>query len=200
MYDEKELMNKVYREEYYSSNPSIGWKKGYNEKMLGKPHTLLHQMIHKFFKGKPSILVLGCALGLAVKRSLQCGHFSVGIDWTPALGRHKLVKNLSRGSVTHLPFRDHSFDLGLNVNLMEHIPEKYATRVLLEQGRVCKEHLFSIPCMTDFKQLGSFYRESGHLTFKTADEWLKLLSILGRVEHYHEKNPYGWRFFIVRRG
>ena len=194
----KQLLDQVYGVEYYRGGPRQGWKKGYNEKYLGKPHTDLHKLIHRFFPGHRSMLILGCALGLQVKRCLECGDPAFGVDWTPALGKHKLVKNVARASVTHLPFRSGSFDLGVNVNLMEHIPPDLTRGVLLEQKRVCKQHFFSIPCMADFRQLGSFFKESGHLTFKTAQQWIQQLRILGDVQHYHPKNPYGWRLFIIR--
>lgn len=187
-----------YNLEYYRGSPRVGWKKGYCEKWLGLPHTRLHRLIHRFFPGHRSMLILGCSLGLQVKRCNQCGDPAYGVDWTPVLGRLKLVKNVLRCSVTELPFRDGSFDLGVNVNLMEHVPLDQADQVLKEQGRVCREHLFSIPCMTDFKELGSFFVESGHVTFLTAMEWINKLSILGPVRHVHEKNPYGWRLFIVK--
>ena len=180
--------------------PSVGWKKGYNEKYLGLPHTRLHKLIHQFFPGHRSMLILGCALGLQVKRCLECGDPAMGVDWTPALNKHKLVKNVIRASVTHLPFRSGTFDLGVNVNLMEHIPRDQIPRVLREQQRVCKNHFFSIPCMTDFKQLGSFFKESGHVTFKTAAEWTRKLRVLGPVKTFLPKNPYGWRLFIIRKG
>ena len=195
----KDLL-KRYGLEYYRGGPRQGWKQGYNEKMLGRPHTRLHQIIHKYFPGHRSMLILGCALGLQVKRCNQCGDPALGVDWTPALGKHKLVKNVARASVTQLPFRDGTFDLGVNVNLMEHLPESQADMVIKEQGRVCKHHFFSIPCLTDFRQLGSFFKESGHVTFKPKEFWIRKLRILGDVEHAIPKNPYGWRFFIVKRG
>ena len=194
----KQLLDQVYGYEYYRGGPRQGWKKGYSEKYLGKPHTLLHKLIHRFFPGHRSMLILGCALGLQVKRCLECGDPAYGVDWTPALGKHKLVKNVIRASVTHLPFRQGSFQLGVNVNLMEHIPERELTCVLREQQRVCKEHFFSIPCMTEFRQLGSFFKESGHVTFKSKEWWIQQLRILGDVHHVHRKNPYGWRLFIIR--
>lgn len=187
-----------YGEEYYLGGPSVGWKKGYSEKWLGLPHTRLHELIHRFYPGHRSMLILGCALGLQVKRALECGDPSYGVDWTPALRKHKLVKNLIRASVTHLPFRAHVFDLGVNVNLMEHVPEEQVQQVLEEQKRVCRDHFFSIPCMTDFRQLGSYFRESGHVTFKTKAWWIQQLRILGPVEHHHSENPYGWRLFIIK--
>lgn len=197
-----------YNEEYYRGAPHVGWKKGYNEKWLGLPHTRLHQIIHKFFPGHPSMLILGCALGLQVKRALACGDYAVGIDWAPAMPKMKLAPNLVRGCAWRLPFREGSFDLGVNVNLMEHIgvegDEDETLRlvdlVISEQGRVCRNHFFSIPCMTDFRQLGSFFVESGHVCFKTREWWMKRLGPLGRVKEYHPPNPYGWRFFIIREG
>ena len=194
----KDLMRR-YEESYYLGGPSVGWKKGYNEAALGLPHTRLHRLIHRFFPGHRSMLILGCALGLQVKRCNQCGDSSYGVDWTPVLGKHKLVKNVLRASVTHLPFRSGAFQLGVNVNLMEHLPEHQTQQVLREQGRVCREHFFSIPCLTDFRQLGSFFKESGHVTFKTAGWWIRQLGILGPVQHHHEPNPYGWRLFIIRK-
>ena len=195
----KDLMSR-YNREYYIGSPRVGWKKGYNEKYLGLPHSRLHKLIHKFFPGRRSMLILGCALGLQVKRCNQCGDPSMGVDWTPILGKHKLVKNVARASVTLLPFKSNTFDIGVNVNLMEHLPEDQALQVLKEQARVCRNHFFSIPCMTDFKQLGSFFKESGHVTFKTVQWWLQQLSSLGPVKHVHEKNPYGWRLFIIKEG
>ena len=193
----KDLLSR-YGEEYYKGGPRQGWKQGYSEKWLGLPHTRLHKLIHRFFPGHHSMLILGCALGLQVKRALECGDPAYGVDWTPALIKHKLVKNVIRASVTHLPFRSGSFDLGVNVNLMEHVPESQVQQILTEQRRVCKNHFFSIPCMTDFRQLGSFFKESGHVTFKTREWWIQALRILGEVHTYHPKNPYGWRFFIVK--
>lgn len=190
---------KIYNKEYYVGSPRVGWKKGYGEKYLGLPHTRLHKLIHRFFPGHPSILILGCALGLQVKRCNQCGDPAYGVDWTPILGKHKLVKNVARASVTHLPFKDQAFDLGVNVNLMEHVDEPNILNVLKEQGRVCRNHFFSIPCMTDFRQLGSFFKESGHVTFKTVQWWQDRLRILGPVKHVYEKNPYGWRLFIIKK-
>ena len=108
--------------------------------------------------------------------------------------------------MTHLPWREDTWDLGVNVNLMEHVPEKpqpdmpdlTVENVIREQGRVCRNHLFSIPCITDFRQLGSFFKESGHVTFKRAQWWIQRLRTLGPVQHWHQKNPYGWRLFIIR--
>lgn len=193
----KELL-KRYGREYYVGGPRQGWKQGYNEKALGLPHTRLHRLIHRFFPGHRSMLILGCALGLQVKRAQMCGDPVVGVDWTPALGKNKLARDLVRASVTHLPFRDGSFSLGVNVNVMEHVPEDQVDHVLREQRRVCLEHFFSIPCLTDFRQLGSFFHESGHVTFKTVEWWTHALRRLGHVQHFHEKNPYGWRLFIIK--
>lgn len=187
-----------YDVEYYRGSPRVGWKKGYNEKYLGKPHTILHRWIHKFFPGHRSMLILGCALGLQVKRARACGDPCYGIDWAPVLGKMKLHRNVVRGSVTHLPFRDKAFNLGVNVNLMEHVPEDQTRQILLEQGRVCINHFFSIPCLTDFRQLGSFFKESGHVTFKTREWWIQQLEILGCIHTCKPKNPYGWRLFIIR--
>ena len=198
MRSEKDLLANVYDASYYAGRPREGWKKGYNEKYLGKPHSELHKWIHTFYPGHRSMLILGCALGLQVKRCNECGDPALGIEWTPALGKHKLVKNVLRGSVTHLPFKGQAFELGVNVNLMEHIPIDHVDQVIREQGRVCKDHFFSVPCIAEHDELGSFFLESGHVTFLTVQEWTEKLSVLGSVEQFKPKNPYGWRFFIIR--
>jgi hypothetical protein len=185
---------KLYDEDYYLTGKRGGWKQGYTEKALGRIHKELHTWIHKFFPGRRSMLIFGCALGLQVKTAHLCGDPAVGIDWNPLLGKHKLTKTIVRGSVTHLPFRSSTFQLGVNVNLMEHIPEDQLQQVIREQFRVCKEHFFII-------DIGGG-SEPTHVTLRPLEFWRQQLQSLAdpqlQISEALKSRPPAWHIFILK--
>jgi len=183
-----------YNEEYFLKGSTSGLQKPYSEKWLSGCHRDLHRWIHKFYPGKRRILVLGCALGLQVKTSLRCGCEAWGVDWTPLLSKHKLTSNLVRATVWALPFKDRAFNLGVNVNLMEHIPEDLTGQVLREQFRVCENQFFVIPPGSQ-KYMNV---DKTHVHFKPLSYWIRTLEAFGRVQHTLKVKPPPWHIYIVR--
>lgn len=197
----RDLM-RLYDEDYFIHGKSSAWKQGYSERTMRGVHTVLYNLVKKCFPNAKSKLILGCAFGMQVKISLEHGDYAVGIDFTPLLGKHKMITNIVRGSVTHLPFRNGTFDLAVNVNLMEHVPFEHIAQVLREQKRVATEHFFIIAHRqinmgskpTKPKKKGDIT----HVTMRPQSFWLAYLKTMGTVEYFEKKEPPPWNIYLVR--
>jgi len=189
----KELMKK-YDENYFLYGKTSNWEQGYNERTMRPVHELLYHHIKAFFPNAKRKLVFGCALGMQVKVSLEHKEFAVGIEWTPLLGKHKLTTNVVRGSITHLPFRDNTFDLAVSANVLEHIPIELLDQVLREQKRTCKEHFFIIPC----GKPNPHDRDITHITMMSKEFWLQKLKLLGAAKYFERTEQPIWNMFVVR--
>jgi len=197
----KRLMQ-LYDEDYYIHGKTSAWKSGYSEKTMRGVHELLYNWVKRFFPKAKRKLIMGCALGMQVKICREHGDFAVGIDFTNLLGRYKLSKGLVRGSVTHLPFRNGTFDLAVNVNLMEHIPLEHIEQVLREQKRVSRNHFFHIAhealthsrCKPTKKASGDIT----HVTMRPHSFWIELLKIICNAEYHEKTDPPPWNIYIIR--
>ena len=88
------------------------------------------------------VLDAGCGTGGMMswlKRYANNGEV-MGIDLSPnALEfSHRDHRNLSRGSVTHLPFADASFDLVTSFDVLQHVPDHEDARAISEIHRVLR--------------------------------------------------------------
>jgi len=183
----------LYNDDYYDGVTS-NWDQGYTwEAMKGIQHEL-YRVVRKYFPEKGLTLISGCALGATVKAFKEHGEQAIGIDITKVLGRRKLCDDLVRGDVRYLPFKDKSFDLCVNADLMEHIPEPYVMQVFREQARVAKNHFFII---TVKEAEGS--KELTHITIRDAYWWLeRIKKVIGEPTVKIDGKGINWLIFLVR--
>jgi len=197
----KRLMQ-LYNQDYFFHGKTSAWNKGYNEETMRGVHTQLYNWIKRFFPKAKRKLILGCALGIQVKISLEHDEYAVGVDWTPLLGRHKLCSNLVRASVTHLPFKDQAFQLAVNVNLLEHIPEEWLMQVLAEEKRVAQQHFIEIahrPLSLEKQPAPpSKPGDITHVTMRPHNFWKEKLKLIGDAEYHEKLNEPPWNIYIIR--
>ena len=95
---------------------------------------------------------MGCGDGRVTNRLLsQCSQV-VGLDGSREALQHVRAEKL-RGSIDALPFPDHSFDLVLCCEVLEHLPFKVYPEALEELQRVAKRYIIvSVPNSQDLKQ------------------------------------------------
>lgn len=104
-------------------------------------HTLIKQWIGQ--TENPLILDIGCGTGAMAKDLQQYGNV-IGCDLRhTALEycRKRSLSELVQGDITNLPFQDHSFDLIVALDILEHVPDDAAAlkelrRVLKPNGRL----------------------------------------------------------------
>ena len=125
-------------------------------------HRARWQLIERY-AGK-SVLDVGCGAGAYVRRLIESGYCSVGLDIAlpPDVPRGLVCA----GSAEHLPFRDGSFDTVLLINVLEHVEEDVCG--LREAHRVCRRNvILSVPKIED-PLLGKYgltcspYTDFGH--------------------------------------
>jgi len=88
------------------------------------------------------VLDAGCGTGGMMswlKRYANNGEV-MGVDLSPKalMFSHRDHRNLSRGSVTHLPFADASFDLVTSFDVLQHVPDHEDARAISEIHRVLR--------------------------------------------------------------
>jgi len=101
--------------------------------------------VHNFIDGLPKnarILDAGCGEGVLVEEYSRKGRLIEGIDINYS------SKYVRQGTVTAMPYENHSFDVVLLLDVFEHIPFADQPKALQEIGRVLKNEgslLLSIP-------------------------------------------------------
>jgi len=193
--DYKEFIKK-FDNDYFDGKTS-NWDQPYTWESQKGIQEQLYQTILKYFPNPNKVLVSGCSLGATVKTFHEHGHTCVGVDITNLLGKRKLCTRLIRSDVRYLPFKSNSFDLCINVDLMEHIPNQYVNQVLNEQARVAKNHFFII---VSYEKAWNSDEDKDitHINIKPLTYWHEKLSKLGKVEYHHLKEPLQWRCWIVK--
>lgn len=148
----------------------------------------------KILELKPeSFIEFGCAYGHIVKLVENEGVFSVGVDVSKFAVGMRVTNSLVRASVTHLPFKDGSFDLGFASELMEHIPEEYVDQALDEIARVCRRCWFGIAYKEIDEIIWGTYGKTdpSHVTVKPFNWWeQKFKKYNGRLWQFR-KNKAG---------
>ena len=86
-----------------------------------------------------SILDLGCGNGIFTQRLSKEGAMVTGLDFSAHLLSQNPHNVLTCGDATLLPFRDASFDLVFEANLLHHVSD--AGTVLKEMHRVSRKYV-----------------------------------------------------------
>lgn len=109
-----------------------------------KSDTLLRKLryVSSLFDSRHKLILDGgCGNGLAQK-FLSEPELYLGIDFNEAylksLWRGKKSAPRIESTVTHLPLKDNYFDVILNLNVIEHLPEKLQRQMLAELFRTLK--------------------------------------------------------------
>jgi SAM-dependent methyltransferase len=124
--------------------------------------TILEMMPEKVEK----LLDVGCGTGWIMEALKPRGGWAVGLDFSvQGLKRVKIADGSVAGSGTSLPFQDHSFDLALCAEVLEHYPNGALETAVAELCRVSRHYvLVTVPfeekrllnmvqcnhCMTEF--------------------------------------------------
>ena len=86
-----------------------------------------------------SILDLGCGNGIFTQRLSRDGAIVTGLDLSPYLLNQNPHDRLTCGDAALLPFRDTSFDLVFEANLLHHVSD--ASAVIAEMHRVSRKYV-----------------------------------------------------------
>ncbi|WP_419875846.1 methyltransferase domain-containing protein [Candidatus Pristimantibacillus sp. PTI5] len=140
---------------------------------------LLNRLIKTSFS-KPNrfVLDIGCGTGLMSEQLVHLGHHVVGIDQRPEGLRavQKKVPELMgmQANAMHLPFKDHTFDAVLLLDVLEHVDEN---ALLSELNRVVRQGGIVVITVPAFPWLWSYRDEAaGHLRRYTRKHLIHSLS------------------------
>jgi SAM-dependent methyltransferase len=138
------------------------------------------------------ILDVGCGTGRWVRRYLELGHRSTGVDAT--LGMLRIAREqgtappLLAGEAFHLPFSDAVFDCVSDVTVVQHIPTELQQKAISEMVRVLKPGgrliLFEL-----------IRGEGAHIFPRTPQDWIRQVLQSGA-------KPIGWfgqEFMVIDR-
>jgi ubiquinone/menaquinone biosynthesis C-methylase UbiE len=103
-----------------------------------------------FLPIKPSdkLLVIGAGYGYEVVNYIKNGYDVQAVDiFVPEV---KMVQDVTiQCSAEHMPFDDKEFDICHCTEMLEHVPEDVADRVILEAKRVSRQFVFTIATRGD---------------------------------------------------
>ena len=88
---------------------------------------------------KGQILDVGCGNGIFTIRFAREGGSVVGLDFSAYLLHQNPHTGLVCGDATVLPFRDQSFDVVFEANVLHHVPDR--EQVIREMGRVSRKYV-----------------------------------------------------------
>ncbi|GAB6157067.1 class I SAM-dependent methyltransferase [Desulfotomaculum varum] len=122
-------MNQVIYLNMIEKEKSHWWYKGRRE--------IIEQVIQPYLQPAMKILDAGCGAGGNMEYMLKYGSV-VGVDIAPEMVQHCRKMGLSAfcESITALPFTDHSFDLVICLDVLEHLADERAA--LAELSRVVR--------------------------------------------------------------
>ena len=114
---------------------------GYERERGAGYHQLIDEIevaaVRELAQGK-RVLEAGCGTGLVLSRLAQVASSAHGFDLSLGMVQRARARGLSvtLGSVTEIPFRDHSFDLVCSFKVLAHVPN--ITDALRELARVTR--------------------------------------------------------------
>jgi len=153
--------------------------KGYSESQRYVEQSPLYELLKKLINKNNYVLEVGAAKGFITKRLIENGYQSIGIDvskYIVPLSNNRVILS----SVTHIPFKDKTFDLVLCENVLEHIPYQILKLVPKELYRVCKSKIVvTISLLND----SDAFFDKTHITLKNINYWLALLSKYFKVDY-----------------
>lgn len=123
----------------------------------------------KVMEKKPeSVLEIGCARGFILKRLEDNGVRVKGLEVSDHCWLTRAVEDVVVWDITQAPWpvADKSFDLGLSLATLEHIPEDKIRVVMREFARTCKRGLHGV----DFGDEDDGFDKT-HCTLKTKEWW-----------------------------
>jgi ubiquinone/menaquinone biosynthesis C-methylase UbiE len=173
-----------------------------------------HQRILELVRGTGAhrILDVGCGEGFTMRELRECGVQAamVGIDFSPGAlawnqAHHMAQSPLNVADVRRLPFRDHSFDLVLCLEVLEHLSDSaFGLRELL---RVARDYvLVSVPHEPFFrganflrgKHLHALGNDPEHLHNYSGRAFRRLVSTQAEVVWHGYSFP--WQIALARKG
>lgn len=108
-------------------------------------YSKLIKLLNKYISKNDSILEVGSGSGAMVSYFQNQGHFSVGLDYyiNPLKIAKRVfnAKNLVRGNMFNLPFKDSSFDIVWNEGVLEHFKIDKSIEAAKEMARVSKKYV-----------------------------------------------------------
>lgn len=154
------------------------------------------QLIHRLFMNIPKdskIIDVGCGEGVFVENLKGNGYNILGID------KNYSSKDVIRGSIFSLPFKENQFDVVLCLDVIEHVNLTEQENSLKEIYRIIKPHgmlIMTIPNLAHFYsrirflfrgKLARTASEVKHPGDRPISEFLDLL----KKEHFLVKKRYG---------
>jgi cyclopropane fatty-acyl-phospholipid synthase-like methyltransferase len=138
----------------------------------------LFAIILKMFRGEiKTALDIGCAYGFSVEYLLQNGVDAYGCEPSAyALARAKRYwwgERIFKSYLPKLTGVDRRFDLVTAMELLEHIPEKYAKDSIKRIFEVCDKYAVMVIAFT---------KHFGHINLKPREWWEALFRELGFAE------------------
>jgi len=100
------------------------------------------------------VLEAGCGWGRYIKNYPFCG-VDINLNRLKIAKRHK--STVIRGDLTHLPFKDKSFEASYTIQVLMHIPNTHIKQALKEFIRVTRERILHIEVYSTKKR-----RLAGH--------------------------------------
>lgn len=108
-------------------------------------HSKLIKVLEKYMNPADSILEPGCGSGYMVSYFQNHGHYSVGLDINEEplkVARDMFgAKNLKKGDLFNLPFKNSSFDIVWNEGVLEHFKINKSIEAAKEMARVSKKYV-----------------------------------------------------------
>ncbi len=173
-----------------------------------------HQRILELVRGTGArrILDVGCGEGFTMHELREGGVQAamIGVDFSLAAlawsqAHHMAQSPLKVADVQHLPFRDHSFDLVLCLEVLEHLPD--SALGLRELLRVSRDYvLVSVPHEPFFrganflrgKHLRALGNDPEHLHNYSGRAFRRLVSAQAGIVWHGYSFP--WQIALVRKG
>ncbi len=150
----RQMWDEAYRDRDEGSERRLVWN---------RLHYLLWSKMRSLANSQSIVLEAGCGVSVLMNSFALEGADAVGLDMSPVALRkaHNLFKKpfLIEGDISHLPFKDCSFDMVYNIGVIEHF--KDPKPVLKEMQRVLKLHgtiVVSVPNKLTLWTVGRLFK------------------------------------------
>ena len=130
----------------------------------------LAQVLLSFFK-PTRVLDAGCAYGFLPKAFRALGIEAEGIDFSEFAVKKANVDYVKVGDITALPYPDHSFDLVVCSEVLEHLNENEVQKSLAELIRVSSRNIFLTIAVHEAERS----LDISHINIHSRDYWEGLL-------------------------